>query len=422
MPPLPLKYILTALLAFVVASAAPAAAQISISTTVNGKPITNYDIEQRARFLGYATNIEITDQNRTRIYEDALQLIIDDELRLEAARSLISDVEAGVLPQVRDYINQNFGTDTLSGNRALQQAGIDPMTVQLKYVADIAWSNFISTRFADKFSNIESRIDDELERISKNAAKPQLKLAEIVLSPSPVRTLEQTRDLADEMVAAIRKGASFNEIARQYSVSGSASRGGDVGWAMIEKLPKPFRDALSGLENGQVTEPLLLDGAVYILRRNGERKDGLVDGSASRVWLARAILPLAATASDADRLEAGAKVERDTEELQGCDALAALNSAYGSNAVAKLDDMLLADLAPQMQKLIASLELGEPSAPLAFAEGVASMMVCRIEAPEIALPSREEIRQVLIDKTFGSLSERQLLRLRRTAIIERRDG
>ena len=117
MPPLPLKYILTALLAFVVASAAPAAAQISISTTVNGKPITNYDIEQRARFLGYATNIEITDQNRTRIYEDALQLIIDDELRLEAARSLISDVEAGVLPQVRDYINQNFGTDTLSGNR-----------------------------------------------------------------------------------------------------------------------------------------------------------------------------------------------------------------------------------------------------------------------------------------------------------------
>ena len=417
-----LKSILTALTALLIFSALPATAQISISATVNGKPITNYDIEQRALFLGYATNIEITDQNRDRIFEDALQLIIDDELRLEAARSLLKDVEASVLPQVREFINKTFGTDSLSGNRALQQAGIDPMTVQQKYVSDVAWSNFISTRFSDKFSNIESRIDDELERISKNAAKPQLKLAEIVLSPSPVRSLEQTRDLAGEMVAAIRKGASFTEIARQYSVSGSASRGGDVGWAMTEKLPKPFRDALQGLENGQVTEPLLLDGAVYILRRNGERKDGLVDGSASRVWLARAILPVAATASDADRLEAGAKVERDTENLQGCDALAELNATYGSTVVSKLDDMLISDLTPQMQKLIASLTPGEPSAPLGFAEGIASMMVCKIEAPQIALPSRDDIRQVLLDKTFGSLSERQLLRLRRTAVIERRDS
>ena len=73
-----LKSILTALTALLIFSALPATAQISISATVNGKPITNYDIEQRALFLGYATDIEITDQNRDRIFEDALQLIIDD--------------------------------------------------------------------------------------------------------------------------------------------------------------------------------------------------------------------------------------------------------------------------------------------------------------------------------------------------------
>ena len=421
MPP-HIRSTLTAFVALLFASAFPATAQISIIATVNGKPITNYDIEQRALFLGYATNIEITAQNRDRIFEDALQLIIDDRLRLDAARSLISDIEASVLPQARDFINQNFGTDNLSGNRALQNAGIDPMTVQQKYVSDIAWSNFISSRFADKFSSIEDRIDDEIDRINQIAAKPQLKLAEIVLTPSPVRTLEQTNNLAAEMVAAIRNGASFTEIARQYSVSGSAGRGGDVGWAMTDKLPKQFRDALEGLNNGEVTEPLLLDGAVYILRRNGERKDGLADSSESRVWLARAILPIAADASDADRLEAGAKIERDTEGLNGCDALATLNQQYGSSAVAKLDNMLIADLAPQMQNLIASLEPGEPSGPLAFAEGVASMMVCKIETPQLELPSRDDIRQLLIDKTFGSLSERQLLRLRRTAVIERRDS
>jgi peptidyl-prolyl cis-trans isomerase SurA len=411
-----------ALLLSVLFAQMTANAGVTIIATVNGKPITNYDVEQRSRFLGYATNIEITDQNRDRLYEDSLQLIIEDKLRLEAARDMLPDIEAVVLPQARDFINQNFGNDTTSGNRVLMNDGIDPLTVQQKYTSDLAWSNFISTKFLDKFENIEERVDDEIDRMRQNASKPQIKLAEIVLTPSPTRNIEQTRGLAGDMVAAIRKGASFTEIARQYSVSGSSARGGDVGWAMSEKLPKAFRDALESIENGAVTEPVLLDGAVYILRKSGERKDGIVDASQSRVWLARAILPLAADASDADRLEAGARIVRDTESVTNCEDLGALNATYESNAVSRLNDLVVGDLAPQMQKLVASLEIGVPSEPLSFAEGVASMMVCKLLEPQLQLPPREEIRQALIDKIFGSLGERQLQRLRRTAIIERRDG
>ena len=411
-----------ALLLSVLLAQTTANAGVTIIATVNGKPITNYDVEQRSLFLGYATNIEITDQNRDRLYEDSLQLIIEDKLRLQAAQDLLPDIEAVVLPQARDFINQNFGNDTTSGNRVLTNDGIDPLTVQQKYTSDLAWSNFISAKFADKFQNIEERVDEEIERMRQNASKPQIKLAEIVLTPSPTRNLEQTRALAGEMVAAIRKGASFTEIARQYSVSGSSGRGGDVGWAMSEKLPKSFRDALQSIENGDVTEPVLLDGAIYILRKSGERKDGIVDASQSRVWLARAILPLAADASDADRLEAGARIERDTESITTCDGLDTLNATYKSGAVSRLNDMLVGDLALQMQKLVASLEIGVPSEPLSFAEGIASMMVCELLEPQLQLPPREEIRQALIDKIFGSLGERQLQRLRRTAVIERRDG
>ena len=417
-----LTHIATGMLVAVALLAGPAMAQISIIATVNGQPITNYDVEQRALFLGYATNMEITDQNRSRLYEDALQLIIDDKLRIDAARDLLPDIEAVVMPQARDFINQNFGDDSTSGNRALINDGIDPMTVQQKYSSDLAWSNFISAKFSSKFANIEQRIDDEFEKMRANASRPQVKIAEIVITPAPNRNLEQTRDLANEMVAAIRKGASFTEIARQYSVSGSASRGGDVGWAVTEKLPKSFRDAVTGIETGDVTEPILLDGAIYILRRSGVREDGMTDNSQSRVWLARAILPLSADASDADRLEAGARIERDTENIADCDAMEALNTSYGSGAASRLNDMLVGDLAPQMQKLVESLEPGVPSGPLGFAEGVASMVVCELIEPQLQLPPREEVRQGLIDKIFGSLSERQLQRLRRTAVIERRDG
>lgn len=397
-----------------------AMAQIGIVATVNEHPITNYDVEQRARFLEFATNIRITDENRARVYEDALQLIIDDKLRLAEAKDMIPDIESSVLPEARNFMNQNFGDGSRSGAMVLREAGIDPMTVQQKYTSDLAWSNYISGRFQDKFSNIEVMIDDELDRMRLNAAKPQIQLGEIVLAPGPARDLEKTRELATEIVAAVRKGASFAEIARQYSAAGSASRGGNIGWVMTEKLPKTFRDGLAGMKSGEVTDPILLDGALYILRHAGERKNGLVDNSQSRVWLARAILPVQDAASDADRLEAAAKVSRDTQDIAGCEAMEALNTEYGSGAFARLDNMVLADMAPQMQELIASLETGQPSEPLAFAEGVASMMICQINAPQLQLPDREEIRQVFFDRVFGSLSERQALKLRRTAIIERR--
>jgi peptidyl-prolyl cis-trans isomerase SurA len=390
--------------------------------TVNEHPITNYDVEQRAKFLEFATNIRINDQNRDRVYEDALQLLIDDKLRLEEAKDMIPDVESSVLPEARNFMNQNFGNGDRSGTIILREAGIDPMTVQQKYTSDLAWSSYISGRFQEKFSNIETMIDEELARMRLSASKPQIQLGEIVLAPGQSRDLTQTEALAREIAAAVRKGASFAEIARQYSASGSASRGGNIGWVMVEKLPKAFRDELAGMKSGEVTDPILLDGAFYLLRHTGERRNGLVDSSQSRVWLARAILPVSADATDADRLEAAARVSRDTSDITDCDAMETLNTEYGSGAFARLDEMLVADMGPQMQQLIASLDSGKPSEPLVFSEGIASMMICKIMEPELQLPDREEIRQIFFDRVFGSLSERQALKLRRTAVIERRDG
>jgi peptidyl-prolyl cis-trans isomerase SurA len=415
----PMRYLFVKIVAAILLWSGVAAAQIGIVATVNEHPITNYDVEQRARFLEFATNIKITDDNRDRLYEDALQLIIDDKLRMAEAKSMIPDVESAVLPEARKFMNQNFGDASRSGAIVLREAGIDPMTVQQKYTADLAWSNYITGRFQGKFSNIGTMIDDELERLKLNAAKPQIQLGEIVLAPGPARNLAQTEALALEIVAAVRKGASFAEIARQYSASGSASRGGNIGWVIVEKLPKTFRENLRDVQTGTVTEPLLLDGAVYIFRHMGERKNGLIDSSQSLVWLARAILPVASSAAEADRLEAAAKVSRDTATITDCDAMEALNTEYGSGAFARLDEMLVADMAPQMQQLIGSLEQGKPSEPLAFAEGVASLMICQLKTPKLQLPGRDEIRQTFVDRIFGSLSERQALKLRRTAVIER---
>jgi len=61
-----------------------------------------------------------------------------------------------------------------------------------------------------------------------------------------------------------------------------------------------------------------------------------------------------------------------------------------------------------------------PTAPIAFAEGVSVMMLCSRNKPTVNIPSRDDVYAKELDKMFGVLSERYLLRLRRAAVIERK--
>lgn len=410
--------ILASLMVALLMTAQTASAAIQIVATVNGAPITNYDLEQRAVFIQRATNIEVTDDNRQRLLDDALQMLIDDTLKIQTAVALRPDIEGFALPKAKELIDDTFGSDEKSGAQVLRSRQIDPMTVQNKYLADLLWSDFLRVEYADKFEAIEGKIDTEIERLIANASQPQLRLSEIVLSPGPTRSYKQTLELAGKMVDAIRTGADFAAIAEQYSAAGTRQQGGRIGWVVTNRLPEDFRAILLDTKNGATTDPIELDGAVYIFKREGNREKGLADESQSRVWLARAILPVSGDASNPDRLEAAAKIERETADIGNCDDLVALHDSYQSNAVARLNEMIFADLAPQMQRLVTELTDGVSSEPLAFAEGVAVFMVCKREKPKIELPSRAEIEGAQMDKLFGTISERHLIRLRRGAVID----
>lgn len=396
----------------------PAFAAVSIVATVNGDPITSYELEQRVALLADATNIEITDQNREVITSDALQMLIDDKLKLQVSIVGKPGIEGAAMAKANELIDATFAENGLTGMKVLREIGIDPATVQSKYISDLVWIDFLRSTYRDKFDTIDAKVEAEIKRLVDDASQPQIRLSEIILTPAPNRNFKQTLNLATQMVAAVRKGANFNAIAQQYSSAGSAQQGGRVGWVTISRLPETFIEALAPLENGEVTEPIALDGNVFIFRRDGKREKGLADDSQIRVWLARAIVPLAEDASDADRLEAAARIKRDSENVKNCDDVEALNTKYESQAVARLNDMVLSDLAPNMQELVNGLEDNQPSEPISFSNGVATMMVCKRGAPELNLPPRKDIEQRVADKLFGVLSERHLIRLRRSAVID----
>lgn len=398
----------------------PSFAAIEIVAKVNGQPITNYDLAQRVNFLAAVTNIKLNESNRQRIETDALQMLIDEKLKLAAAQEIDPNIASRSLAMARDLIDSSFQQNDKNGFEVLRELKLDTASIQQKFVTDLAWASFIQAKFSNKLGDVDAKIDAELARMLEDATKPQIRVSELVLVPEPSRPLKDTLRLANEIVSAVTQGANFNAIAQQYSVAGSAQNGGRLGWLSTSQLPQNISDALAKIDVGAVTPPIQQDGAILLFQKNGERKNGQADPSQDRIWLTRALLPLAAAAANADRLEAAARLERDTAGISNCPDLVKLHDSYGSRMQGRLDNIIVGSLAPQMLTLVNELQPGVASAPLSFSEGIAVFMLCKREKAKIDLPSRADVERAIVEKLFGSLGERYLLRLRRAASIERR--
>ena len=393
-------------------------AALEIVAKVNGKAVTNYQVDQRAAFLHMVTNLEDTAQNRAQIKQDATQMLIDEILKLDAAAALDPTLTQRSRETAHKLVDENFAANGKTGSQRLREQGVDSSNIQQKFITDIVWGEFIRFKFQTKFAELDTIVDKVLARIEANARQPQVKLSEIILLPEPNRPLDRTLFLANEIIKAVNNGANFNAIAKQYSASGTATNGGQLGWVMLDQLPDHIQEQVKMTKIGAVSAPLQRDGLIILIRNEGSRRDGVADPSQDIITLARAVYPLSKDASNADKLEAAAKLERDTASINSCDGLVALNQDYGSGIQGLIKNISLGSFNRPLQALVNELKASVPSKPLSFTEGISVFMLCDRISPKITLPSRDELLRVEFDKIFGSLSERYLLQLRRSAIIE----
>jgi peptidyl-prolyl cis-trans isomerase C len=80
--------------------------------------------------------------------------------------------------------------------------------------------------------------------------------------------LVEKKSLADELLLRIKKGESFEKIAKEYSKCPSRKRGGDLGNFQRGQMVKPFEQAVLTLEkNGVTDEPIKTEFGWHIIKR-----------------------------------------------------------------------------------------------------------------------------------------------------------
>jgi parvulin-like peptidyl-prolyl isomerase len=101
-------------------------------------------------------------------------------------------------------------------------------------------------------------------------AAPSYELSQIFLPGAPDDAELQKR--ARELVQQARGGADFADLAREHSRhTETANRGGAFGWVPEPLLRPEFRDVVTQLKTGAVSDPLPVADGWHILKLTGRR-------------------------------------------------------------------------------------------------------------------------------------------------------
>ena len=88
-----------------------------IIATVNGVPITSYDLDERLNIILFDSNLERNEKNKVKFSDNVLNRLIEDELKLQEAEKINPIIIEKAKKQANDLLLQNFGPTKKSMNQ-----------------------------------------------------------------------------------------------------------------------------------------------------------------------------------------------------------------------------------------------------------------------------------------------------------------
>ncbi|ABF63679.1 peptidylprolyl isomerase [Ruegeria sp. TM1040] len=396
-------------LALAIAAAAPADLQaqglFSPAITVNEDVITTYELEQRALFLSVLGSVQGDP------FETARDDLIEDRLKRQVMKDVGLTLSEEEVTEGMRELAQRANLTLEEFLASLNQAGVAPETVRDFTTAGLGWREYVRGRFLSQARPSEAEIDRAMGTAGSGSV--QVLLSEIIL-PLTQENAAQVQDLAIQ-ISELTRAEAFAASAAQFSAADSRTDGGRLPWMSLSRLPPQLQEVVLGLEPGEITQPLPMQGAIAIFRMRGLRE---VDGrSATYAAIDYATYRIPGGRSP----EALARATEIRDEIDTCDDL------YGINKGQDPDRLFRGSEAPGAIPQDIALELSrfdenESSATLTRDNGQTLLFVMLCGRTSEVVASQENARvavaNALVQQRLNELAEAHVEQLKANARID----
>jgi peptidyl-prolyl cis-trans isomerase SurA len=395
-----------------------------IVAVVSGDVITSGDVENRARLFALSTGLPTTNEVIERLKAQIANQLVDEKLRLqEAQRRKVVVPDKQIAAAIHD-IEQRNGMPEGALHQKLAALGVSVRTLIDQIRVQLAWSQVLRERLADKINISDSEIDEQLRIHDQQTGKPEYRVGEIFIPVDDPANTADARRFAETVIGELRAGAPFASVAAQFSQTQTALEGGELGWVQPDTLDPQVALLVTQMPVGAVGNPVKVPGGFSIVTLLGKRDVGRDMGTF--ITLRQVFLPftdpLDPQNPTAQQREVLDKARGISSNVKTCAHMEEIAKANPSTRPFDPGEVRLDTVNPQaFRDLLTKLPVNETSQPLVASDGIAVIIVCSKEQKNMATLTKEDVRRRLVTERVEMTSRQMMRDLRRKASIQRFD-
>lgn len=369
--------------------------------------------------------------NNTPLPEEALlekqivDQLINERLALQLAKRAGIQVDDSMLNDVIKRIATQNNTDPENFPQILASQGIDYKDFREDIRNELVISRTQQRVLAGRISVSEREVDEMLKKIhEQSAAAQEFHLGHILLALPENPSTEQIQDVkqkAEELVAQIKAGKNFAQMAASYSSAPHALKGGDLGWGKLAELPTVFAPFIPQMKPEDIAGPIRTPNGFHIVKllevRNPQPKMEVVQKHVRHILIApNAIL------SDA---EAKLRLEELRTRIESGANFADLARAHSNDlpTAGKGGDLGWIEASPALDKQFVAVMTETPTGKMStpfrteFGWHVLEVLDSRTQ-DNTAQFQREKAKQYLENNKYREALQTWLTELRDSAHVE----
>tara|TARA_B100000963_G_scaffold282237_1_gene250823 strand:- start:465 stop:1394 length:930 start_codon:yes stop_codon:yes gene_type:complete len=266
------KYLLLTLIFSIILSFELVSAEIFIQAKINNEIISNLDVKKEKNYL-LALNPNLRNLSDKDINRYAKDSLVNEKIKkIEIEKKFEIMQNNSMIDKIVVDLYSGIGISNIDEfEKHLRNFDINLDLVKKKISIEIAWNDYIFTKYGESVQIDENKIRNKIKELSKKNNIENFLLSEIIFTVNEGENLESKFMEIKNSIEMI----GFEESAKIYSVSESRKNGGKIGWVYKSQLSSKILNEIEEINVGQSTNPITTAGGFILLKIN-EKKNELI--------------------------------------------------------------------------------------------------------------------------------------------------
>jgi len=240
-----------------------------IVVKVGNEIVTSFELENKIKTILFLSNQQIDQININKVKKKAISDLINIKLKKEEIDRYGILIEENRVSSYLTDISSKLKMDKEDFIKIMKRNDISFDLYKEEIKIDLAWQSLIYELNKNSLSVDEKQIIQELNEIIKNKKDlEEYELAEIVVDKIYDSNQESILIEISDYISQF----NFEEAALKYSISSSASEGGNIGWVSSSSLSNQLKNVLNKLSLGETSSPIINVDQIIFIKLLNKRK------------------------------------------------------------------------------------------------------------------------------------------------------